>query len=140
MKRFVFDANTLASGSVNPSGKSPPALLYAELAGTRFEAILCPELLDEVAETLRKPYFLERIGETGVEDIVAGIAEAGTVLDDPAEVEATLRDSEDDYLVALAQAAGAEAIVSGDKDLLEHVGLVPKAISAREACNLLGLA
>jgi hypothetical protein len=36
--------------------------------------------------------------------------------------------------------AGAEAIVSGDKDLLDHAGeLEPKAINAREACELLGL-
>jgi predicted nucleic acid-binding protein len=89
LKRLVIDANTLASGSVDPHGESPPCLLYSDLAGTRFEAIL--------------------------------------------------RDSEDDYLVALARKASAEAIVTGDKDLLDHVGLEPNAISPREACELLGL-
>jgi putative PIN family toxin of toxin-antitoxin system len=139
LRRFVIDANTLASGSLDPHGESPPCLLYSDLAGARFEAILCPELLGEVADTLRKPYFLERIGEDGVRDIVAGIAEAGTVLGDPIEVEAILRDPDDDYLVALARLAGAEAIVSGDKHLLDHAGLEPRAISARGACELLGL-
>lgn len=139
MKRLVIDANTLASGSIDPHGESPPCLLYSDLAGTRFEAILCPELLEEAGETLRKPYFAERLGEAAVGDIVAGIAEAGTVVEDPVEVEAILRDSEDDYLVALARKANAEAIVTGDKDLLDHVGLEPNAISPREACELLGL-
>ena len=85
MKRLVIDANTLASGSLDPHGESPPCLLYGELAGARFEAILCPELLGEVTDTLRKPYFLERLGEDGVGDIVAGIAESGAVLEDPIE-------------------------------------------------------
>jgi len=44
-----------------------------------------------------------------------------------------------EYLVALARDAGAEALVSGDKDLLDHPGLEPVAIDAREACELLGL-
>lgn len=139
LRRLVIDANTLVSGCVDPHGESPPCLLYRELAGARFELIVCPELLGEVADTLRKPYFLERVGEGAVDEIVAGIAEAGTVVDDPAGIDAVLRDPEDDYLVALAREAGAEAIVSGDRDLLDHVGLQPAAISPREACGLLGL-
>ena len=139
MRRLVIDANTLASGSLDPHGESPPCLIYGDLAGARFEAILCPELLGEVTDTLRKPYFLERIGESGIEDILAGIAEAGTILDDPIDVEGVLRDPKDDYLLALAREAGAEAIVSGDRHLLDHPGLEPRAINAREACELLGL-
>jgi putative PIN family toxin of toxin-antitoxin system len=139
LRRLVIDANTLASGSLDPHGESPPCLLYSDLAGARFEAILCPELLGEVSDTLRKPYFLDRIGADGVDDILAGIAQAGTVLEDPVEVEAILRDPEDNYLVALAREACAEAIVSGDGHLLDHAGLEPPALSAREACELLGL-
>ena len=82
---------------------------------------------------------MERIGESGVNDIVAGIVEAATVFEDPADIEAVLRDSDDDYLVALARQADAEAIVTGDRDLLDHTGLIPPAISPREACELIGL-
>jgi len=139
LRRLVIDANTLVSGSINPHSESPPCLLYRELAGARFELVICPELLGEVADTLRKPYFLNRIGESDVDDIVAGITEAATVVEDPEDVEAILRDPDDDYLIALARKADAEAIVSGDRDLLDHAGLEPKAISPREACELLGL-
>lgn len=41
----------------------------------------------------------------------------------------------DDYLVALARESGAEAIVTGDKDLLDHPGLEPAAIGARSAAS-----
>lgn len=139
MKRLVIDANTLVSGSVNPHGESPPCLLYTDLAGTRFELIVCPELLGEVGDALRKPYFSERIDESAVDDIVAGIAEAATVLEDPRDIEAVLRDPEDDYLLALARQADAEAIVTGDRDLLDHASLDPPAITPREACELVGL-
>ncbi len=71
--------------------------------------------------------------------LLPAFAEAGTVVDDPVDVEALLRDPDDDYLIALAREADAEMIVSGDRDLLDHVGLEPKAISPRHACELLGL-
>lgn len=101
----------MASGSISPHGDSPPCLLYADLAGARFESIVCPELLAEIGEA-HKPYFSERVGENAADDIVAGIAEAATVLEDPVDIQAVLRDPEDDYLVALAREADAEAIVT----------------------------
>jgi predicted nucleic acid-binding protein len=118
LKRLVIDATTLVSGSANPHGESPPSLLYADLAGASFELIACPRLLAE---------------------IVGGIADAARMRADPTRVERLLRDPGDDYLVALARESGAEAIVSGDKDLLDHPGLEPAAIDARSACRLLGL-
>jgi putative PIN family toxin of toxin-antitoxin system len=139
LRRLVIDANVLASGSVDPHGESPPSLIYRDLDGSRFEAVVCLELLDEVAGTLRKPYFLDRVGADGIDDLVAGIAEAATVLDDPADPPPVLRDPEDDYLVALARESGAEAIVTGDRDLLDHDNLRPPAIDARAACKLLAL-
>ncbi len=139
MKRLVIDANTLASGSIDPHGDSPPCLLFSELEEMSFEAIICPELLGEITDTLHKPYFLDRIGETDVEDIITGITDACTMLDDPAEIDAILRDPEDDYLVALARTAKAELIVTGDKDLLDHLDLKPPAVNARNACERLGL-
>jgi putative PIN family toxin of toxin-antitoxin system len=140
LRRLVVDATTLVSGSADPHGESPPSLLYADLAGTRFELIACPRLIVEVERGLRKPYFRERVSEDELAEIVIGIAEAATMHEEPSEVEAVLRDPADDYLLALAREAGAEAIVTGDKDLLDHAGpLEPTAINAREACELLGL-
>jgi len=139
LRRLVIDANVLASGGIDPQGESPPSLLYRELGGSRFEMVVCPELLGEVDETLRKPYFFNRLGDAIVSDLVTGIAEASTVLADPTDSLALLRDPDDDYLVALARECGAEAIVSGDKDLLDHPDLEPPVINPRDACELLRL-
>jgi predicted nucleic acid-binding protein len=72
-------------------------------------------------------------------DILTGISESAVHFPDPESPGAVLRDPGDDYLIALARAAGVEAIVTGDRDLLEHPGLEPPAITARAACELLGL-
>lgn len=56
----------------------------------------------------------------------------------PGELESGL-EGEYDYLVALARAAGADAIITGDRDLLDHEGLDPPALTPRQACELLGL-
>jgi putative PIN family toxin of toxin-antitoxin system len=101
--------------------------------------IACPRLLAEIERGLRKPYFRERVTDEELTEIVGGIADAARMRADPTRVERLLRDPDDDYLVALARESGAEAIVSGDKDLLDHPGLEPAAIDARSACRLLGL-
>ncbi len=58
---------------------------------------------------------------------------------DPTDPPRVLRDPNDDYLLALAASSGAEAIVTGDKDLLDHPGLQPPAITARQAVEQLGV-
>jgi predicted nucleic acid-binding protein len=70
---------------------------------------------------------------------VSTIERVAVMLDDPVDPEPVLRDSSDDYLLALARSANAEAIITGDKDLLDHAGLQPPAISAREATDRLAV-
>lgn len=139
MKRLVIDASTLVSGIASPHGEAPPCLIYDALTEATFDAILCPQLLTEIERALRKPYFRDLVEEREISEIVATIRDAGIVLNDPVDPPALLRDPTDDYLVALAREAGAVAIVTGDRDLLEHADLEPPALHARAACELLGL-
>ncbi|HXV04413.1 MAG TPA: putative toxin-antitoxin system toxin component, PIN family [Solirubrobacterales bacterium] len=140
MKRLVVDANSLASGIVDPESDKPPRLLFEAIRNVGFEPVVCPKLLEELRRTLRQPYFRERIGTEEARKAVAQIERAAIRSEDPAKVDAVLRDRNDDYLLALAREVSAEAIVTGDKDLLEHAGELEVAVlSAREACELLGL-
>ena len=140
MKRLVLDPNALASGIVDPHSDKPPRLLFEALERLVFEAIVCPKLLGELRKALRKPYFREKLSAEEARKAVKRIEVVAVALDDPVEVESTLRDPKDDYLLALARKAGAEAIVTGDKDLLDHTEqLDPRAIGLREACELLEL-
>jgi putative PIN family toxin of toxin-antitoxin system len=140
LKRLVVDPNTLASGIVDPASEKPPRLIFDAIGDLAFELIVCPEVLREVRKTLRKPYFKKLVDVEEARKAVARIERVAIEREDPKEVEEVLRDPKDDYLLALAREAEAEAIVTGDKDLLDHKGeLKPKAINAREACELLGL-
>lgn len=138
MRRFVLDANILLAALAGRPG-APPALLLAGAHNGDIEAVACPLLLSEVRENLTKPYFRARLTPQEAEEILAAYEEVAVVLADPIRVVPVLRDSADDYLLALASAAGARAIVTGDRDLLDHAGLSPEAIDARAACELIGL-
>jgi uncharacterized protein len=140
LRRLVVDPNVLVSGIAGRLHSRPPALLTIAIEDEGFEAVVCPRLLSEVRRALRKPYFRKRVEEDAAAEALAMLTEACVMVENPAEVEAVLRDPNDDYLVALAREAGAEAIVSGDKDLLDHAGeLEPRVLNAREACELLEL-
>lgn len=139
MKRLVIDASTLVSGITGPRGESPPCLIYDAVSEMSVEAIICPRLLAEVERALRKPYFHERIEDEEIAEAVSILRDAGTLVDDPINPPAILRDPTDDYLVMLAREADAEAIVTSDHDLLDHVNLSPPAIDPRTACKLLAL-
>lgn len=139
MKRLVVDASTLVSGVASRPGGGAPWLILAALLDFDFEAIVCPRLIGEFRDALTNKYFQERFDPDDLAEIVANVEEAATGYDDPTEVAPLLRDPDDDYLVALARDAEADAIVTGDRDLLDHPGLTPQALDARAACRLLGL-
>ena len=105
----------------------------------KVEMIACRHLLDEVERGLESPYFRDRLSERDREAIMTGLQRIALMHDDPDSPPPVLRDPDDDYLVALARDASAEAIVTGDHDLLDHDGLEPEAITPREACRRLRL-
>jgi putative PIN family toxin of toxin-antitoxin system len=140
LRKLVVDPNVLASGIPWREDSSPPKLLVDAIEDQLFEAVVCPRMVSEVRKTLRKPYFRKRMEDDERESALAMLETAGAMRADPEEIEPLLRDPDDDYLIALAREAGAEAIVSGDKHLLDHAaGLKPEVLDARETCELLGL-
>lgn len=139
MKRLVVDASTLVSGVASRPGGGAPWLILAALLDFDFETIVCPKLIDEFRAALTSKYFRERFNPDDLAEIVADVEEAATKYADPKEIAALLRDPDDDYLVALAREAEADAIVTGDRDLLDHADLTPPAIDARSACKLVGV-
>ena len=85
-----------------------------------FEVVMCPELLGEIREVLTtRPRLRKWIGLENATLFVDTIEAVVDLVDDPADVQTETRDQNDDYLIALAKAHDVDAIVSGDKDLLE---------------------
>lgn len=91
--------------------------------------VACEHLLDEVRRGLNGPYFRVRLPADNREAVLAGLERIALMRDDPVLPPAVLRDPDDDDLLPLARDASAEAIVTGDRDLLDHAGLEPEAIT-----------
>lgn len=138
MTRLVLDTSTLVSGAVSPP-TSPPAVLLDAAQAAVFDLIACPRILAEIERALKKRYFASRFTPAERAGLIETLRLLAIMLPDPTDAPNLVRDGDDDYLVALARAARADAIVSGDADLLDHDGLEPPAIHARAACELLGL-
>jgi putative PIN family toxin of toxin-antitoxin system len=136
LKRVVVDPNVLLSALVgNP--EAAPAILLEAIHDHAVEMVACPMLIAEVRENLTEPYFRALLDHGEAEQAVIAIEHVAVMFDDPVNPEPVLRDSSDDYLLALARSAKADAIITGDKDLLDHAGLQPAAIRAREATGRL---
>lgn len=138
MSRFVLDANIVLAALAGRAD-APPALLLAGVHNGDLEAVACPLLIEEIRDNLEKPYFRARLNELEAHEALEAYSAVAVMLANPADVEAVLRDPEDDYLLALARNSNAEAIITGDKDLLDHPELSPRAIDARSACGLADL-
>ena len=134
MTRVVLDANVLFSAALTPGGV--PGSIVAEWLAGGFELIVSPRLVDEVERAFRSAKF--RADPAVGLVLVSQLRELAVLVDDPSKVERIVAaDPADDYLVALARAAGASVIVTGDRHLLEIHGLEPPAIRPREFLAIL---
>lgn len=139
--KLVVDTNTLISGSL---WRGPSARLLDAIGQGKAELVLTPELLAEFADVTSRPKFVERILAKGTtaQNLVRKLAEEVTIVS-PAllPLPPELRDPKDLPVLACAVAARADAIVSGDKDLLTLGSFQSIPImNAVEALKRLGLA
>ena len=100
-------------------------------ARERFELIVSPHLISEVAAVLARPKFARYVTSDEVADFVEMLRNDAVVHPDPEVLEPVTRDPRDDYLVALANAAGA-VLVSNDRDVLEADIRGIEALTPRE--------
>ena len=109
--RLVFDTNVIVAGLVAQG-------LCHELVETHLPdhvAILSPWLWDELVEKLREKFALEP-GDLPLLDLYRRHA---TWVEPTPLARPACRDADDDWVLATAVAGQAEAIVTGDGDLIE---------------------
>jgi putative PIN family toxin of toxin-antitoxin system len=115
--RAVLDTNVLVSALISPGG--PSASLVLELRAGAYELIASPALLAELREVLGRETFRRYVTESEATAYVDLIRHEATILDDPTPSHQALgADPDDEFLVDLARAAAADALVSGDAHLL----------------------
>lgn len=111
---IVFDASTVVSAALRETSVPGRALLHAEATD-----IFAPsDAVDaEIEEVLNRPRFATAIPLARRTRILTALRD-GAVWFDPAERVTDCRDAKDNKYLELALAAGADAIVTGDADLL----------------------
>jgi uncharacterized protein len=133
--RVVIDPNVLVSAVVSP-GVS--AQLFDRWTSERaFELVVCPMLLDELDEVLRRDRFRASISLEEVDTMLALLHGEATQSPDPQDVPAVTSDPDDDYLVALAREQDADYLVSGDADLRGLPDPEPPVLSPAELLEIL---
>ena len=138
--RIVADTNTLISGSLWHG--NPARLLNGVKAG-KVTLLQSPPLWVEFVEVLNRPKFIARLQFLGLTPTMLANGLRQYVIwsaDTPIPLPPHLRDPKDLMVLSAAVAARADAIVTGDDDLLsmESFESIP-IMKARAALEKLGL-
>ncbi|MGD0372608.1 MAG: putative toxin-antitoxin system toxin component, PIN family [Candidatus Dormibacteria bacterium] len=135
MARRVGLSGSFSTPACSFPPSSPPAAL--RLAFTEFELVVCRHLLEELEGVLRRPKFGDLVTPDEVEEFVDVIRRRAITVENPVIAEAVTRDPGDDYVIALAQAANVDHLVSGDKDLTSLGTVSPPVLSPGAFLDLL---
>jgi uncharacterized protein len=114
--RLVIDTNILISALL--AGSSLPAHLIALWREGRFDLLTSAEQLDELMRVTRYPKIRERLAPALAGRLINELRDIAVVVSDMPLVSVS-PDPYDNYLLAMASAAAADFLVTGDKrDLL----------------------
>lgn len=133
MLRGVADVNVFVSAFI---GKLP-AQLPRQLIDAGFDGqwmvVVSPHLLAELSDVLHREKFRRWASLEEAERFIEEVRLRGQIVPDaPQPWPAVTRDPKDDYLIALARAAEADALISGDVHLTELVSVTPPVRSPAE--------
>lgn len=118
-RKVILDANVFVSAAIQRGPAHHIVQLW--LSGNApFHVVMCPMLFGEIEDVLTRRTRLRKwITIDDARLFVQSVAVLADLVPDPVEIDAVLRDANDDYLVAVARANDVTLIVSGDKDLLQ---------------------
>jgi uncharacterized protein len=119
LRRVVFDPNVLVSGVISAHGA--PASLVDLIDAGAVVPVVCPMLFDEWRRVLHRPKLRRYVSPDQATIYLSELAHSAEHHDDPTNPPSMSRDPDDNYLIALARTAQADALVSGDKDVTQLV-------------------
>lgn len=112
MLRFIFDTNVYISAFIVPGSKSDLAFRLAE--GGAFDIAVSDAILAELANKLHTKF---GYSEKEIKDVESTIREVAMTFEPEAEL-SVVEDEPDNRILECAIAAGASAVVTGDRHLL----------------------
>lgn len=139
MMRAVLDANALVSGIMGLRvTDSPPGEALRRWRADQFTLVVSAHLISEVRRAFRKPYLAGRVSPIDIEDSLLLIRRRALMAVVTVTVTGVATHPEDDLVLAAAISAGADVLVTGDRQLLK-LGQVEgvRIVSPREFLALL---
>jgi putative PIN family toxin of toxin-antitoxin system len=135
--RVVVDTNVLISGLL---WRGPPHQLIEQAKLDVFTIVTSPLLLTELDQVIRRQKFRSVLARSRIDPrrLLRHVAALAEIVEAPLLRRPVSRDPDDDRVLALALAANADLIVSGDDDLLslrQHAGI--RIVSPAEALRLI---
>lgn len=127
MIRAVIDTNVCVAALISREGT--PARIVKAVADGLVDPVVCPRLIAELTGVLARPKIARHIPADIAHDYVVWLERIAVAVPDPQHVPALTPDPDDDYILALAETARAQVIVSGDAHLLELVGAGVRVLS-----------
>lgn len=113
--RFVVDTNTLVSAALMQGSTPDTAVRRVLRVG---QLLVSSDTLDEVTDVLSREKFDPYVSWERRQEFLEALAERAVVVEPTVPIEAC-RDPDDNKFLELAVEGGAEAIISGDGDLLD---------------------
>jgi len=136
--KIVVDANVVVSGLI---WNGVPGVIIDRVVDGLDVLFMSASIIDEICEVFRKPKF--RKHEKRAVSFIAQVRMTGRLatvsVSNKYRITGVCRDPDDDKYLECALAAGADYIISGDRDLLdlkEYGGV--KIVSARDYLDVVG--
>jgi putative PIN family toxin of toxin-antitoxin system len=115
--RAVLDPGVLVSAFLSDQGA--PAKLYLRWLDGSYDLVVCPKLIAELEGVLKRDKFRQYSTVEEAEAFVDVFRRGAVMVADPTSPAGGSRDATDNDLVALAQEAKVDCLVSGDRDLTD---------------------
>jgi putative PIN family toxin of toxin-antitoxin system len=136
--RVILDTNILITALITRA--TPPDRLYEAWRDGRFTLFTAERQIEEFSRVTRRNGVRFRINPAAAGRMVNDLRRLATVVDDLPDVEVST-DPYDNFLLAMAQVAQADMLVTGDQRglLALHRHLGTQILSARDALERLQL-
>ena len=110
--RVILDTNILVAALISPTG--PPAAILQAFLDERFTLVTCEPQFEEFKRVTRDPALRKRVKPAEAGTLVNQLRVLALIAKGLPKVERS-SDPHDDFLLALAEAASADYLVTGDK-------------------------